>query len=579
MRAASRASWLTAVLRARVDDLADLKSRGALVVWTSGDPNVIPVPLRMIAADAKVQPPFTLKDRRGDLTVQVGWAILQKQPSYAAVATVTALSTRRRGGTIQCYGRNQTKKLLGERTCRHFGATDARSVHWHFLHLFFAARPPRSNTRPSASPSSSAFAPGGIADTLARLIAHGIEGKLGQSVVVENRPGAGGNIAAGVVSRANPDGYTVLLTTTALAINLTLQKKNQFAADDLKAVAITASSPEALVANPSNPAKNLAEFVKAAKETKDKSINFGSAGVGSGSHIEAEYFFKKIANVNVVHIPYQGGAPAINALLGNQIDILATTLGGGAAAQIKGGKLKGLGIAADKRAAVDAGRADLRRAGLPAVPGGVLGRHLRAGQDRSGVVAKLNTAVQDVLNEPATQEKLTTHRLRPDPRLAGGSRRLFPRGNKEVGRDGERTRAIDQLIGPRTGGVHRRRPARRAVRCGGPCARPVRGRGSRPRQSCRARQPDRAAARTPARSPCESSEPVGSSARMTGGSLASARATATRWRWPPDSWSGRLCRWSASPSDASSSSARVAHGRGRQTPERPHRQHDVVERR
>ena len=194
-----------------------------------------------------------------------------------------------------------------------------------------------------------AFAPGGIADTLARLIAHGVEGKLGQSVVVENRPGAGGNIAAGVVSRANPDGYTVLLTTTALAINLTLQKKNQFAAGDLKAVAITASSPEALVANPSNPAKNLAEFVKAAK---DKSINFGSAGVGSGSHIEAEYFFKKIANINVVHIPYQGGAPAINALLGNQIDILATTLGGGAAAQIKGGKLKGLGIAADKRAAV-----------------------------------------------------------------------------------------------------------------------------------------------------------------------------------------------------------------------------------
>jgi tripartite-type tricarboxylate transporter receptor subunit TctC len=119
-----------------------------------------------------------------------------------------------------------------------------------------------------------AFAPGGIADTLARLIAHGVEGKFGHSVVVENRPGAGGNIAAGVVSRANPDGYTVLLTTTALAINLTLQKHNQFAAGDLKAVTITASSPEALVVNPANPAKNLAEFVKAAK---DKSINFGSA--------------------------------------------------------------------------------------------------------------------------------------------------------------------------------------------------------------------------------------------------------------------------------------------------------------
>lgn len=248
-----------------------------------------------------------------------------------------------------------------------------------------------------------AFAPGGIADTLARLIAHGIEGKLGQSVVVENRPGAGGNIAAGVVSRANPDGYTVLLTTTALAINLTLQKKNQFTAGDLKAVAITASSPEALVANPGNPAKNLAEFVKAAK---DKSINFGSAGVGSGSHIEAEYFFKKIANINVVHIPYQGGAPAINALLGNQIDILATTLGGGAAAQIKGGKLKGLGIAADKRAAVVPDVPTYGEQGFPLFQAASWVGIFAPAKTDPAIVAKLNAAVQDVINEPATQDKL-----------------------------------------------------------------------------------------------------------------------------------------------------------------------------
>jgi tripartite-type tricarboxylate transporter receptor subunit TctC len=249
------------------------------------------------------------------------------------------------------------------------------------------------------------FAPGGVADTLARLVAHGVEGKLGQAVVVENRPGAGGNIAAGVVSRANPDGYTVLLTTTALAINLTLQKKNQFAADDLKAVAITASSPEALVANPSNPAMSLAEFVKAAK---DKSINFGSAGVGSGSHIEAEYFFKKIANINVVHIPYQGGAPAINALLGNQIDILATTLGGGAAAQIKAGKLKGLGIAADKRAAVVPDVPTYGEQGFPLFQAASWVGIFAPAKTDPAIVAKLNAAVQEVLKEPATQEKLTS---------------------------------------------------------------------------------------------------------------------------------------------------------------------------
>ncbi len=250
-----------------------------------------------------------------------------------------------------------------------------------------------------------AFAPGGIADTLARLIAHGVEGKLGQSVVVENRPGAGGNIAAGVVARAQPDGYTVLLTTTALAINLTLQKHNQIAAGDLKAIAITASSPEALVANPSNPSQTLADFVKAAK---GKSINFGSAGVGSGSHIEAEYFFKKIADISVVHIPYQGGAPAMNALLGNQIDILATTLGGGAAAQIKAGKLKGLGIAADKRAAVDPDVPTYGEQGFPNFRAASWVGIFAPAKTDAAVMAKLNAAVEDVINEPAIQDKLKT---------------------------------------------------------------------------------------------------------------------------------------------------------------------------
>jgi len=250
-----------------------------------------------------------------------------------------------------------------------------------------------------------AFAPGGIADTLARLIAHGLESKLGQSVVVENRPGAGGNIAAGVVSRAAPDGYTLLLTTTALAINLTLQKNIQFTANDLKAVAIAASSPEALVANPANPAQNLADFVKAAK---GKSINFGSAGVGSGSHIEAEYFFKKIANISVVHIPYQGGAPAINALLSNQIDVLATTLGGGAAAQIKAGKLRGLGIASDKRAAVVPDVPTYAEQSFTPFQAASWVGIFAPAKTEAAIVNKLNAAVEEVINDAEVQNKLKT---------------------------------------------------------------------------------------------------------------------------------------------------------------------------
>ena len=150
------------------------------------------------------------------------------------------------------------------------------------------------------------FAAGGVADTLARMVGQGLSERLHQNVVVENRGGAGGNIAAAAVAHASADGYTVLATTTALAINETLREAKQFSAADFKTVAIVASSPEALVTSPSNPANNLADFVKAAK---GKTINFGSAGVGSGSHIEAEYFFKKIAKIEATHVPFQGGAP------------------------------------------------------------------------------------------------------------------------------------------------------------------------------------------------------------------------------------------------------------------------------
>jgi tripartite-type tricarboxylate transporter receptor subunit TctC len=283
-----------------------------------------------------------------------------------------------------------------------------------------------------------AFAPGGIADLLARLVAQGVQSKLGQNVVVENRPGAGGNIAATLVSHAAPDGYTVLLTTTALAINLTLHKHNQFSANDLKAVAITASSPEALVANPSNPAKNLAEFVKAAKAS-GKPINFGSAGVGSGSHLEAAYFFKMLAKVPAQHIPFQGGAPAINALLGNQIDLLATTLGGGAAAQIKAGKLKGLGIAADKRVAVVPDVPTYVEQGFPKFQAASWVGVFAPAKTDPAIVNKLNAAVEDVINDPKVQAKLKSIGFDPIHGSAAQADAFF---RSEISKWGEMVKAV-----------------------------------------------------------------------------------------------------------------------------------------
>jgi tripartite-type tricarboxylate transporter receptor subunit TctC len=250
-----------------------------------------------------------------------------------------------------------------------------------------------------------AFAPGGVADTLARLIGKGVGERLQQNVVVENRGGAGGNIAAEVVAHANPDGYTFLATTTALAINQTLFVNKPFSVSDFQTIAIAASSPEALVTSPTNPANDLPSFIKA---MNGRTINLAVPGVGTGSHVVAEYFFKELAKVPAQPIPYQGGAPAINATIGGQVDLMATTLGGGAPAQVEGGKLKGIAIAADKRAAVTPNIKTYAEQGYPGFTAASwVGLFVPAKTDPA-IVSKLNAAVEEVINDPAVQKNLQT---------------------------------------------------------------------------------------------------------------------------------------------------------------------------
>jgi tripartite-type tricarboxylate transporter receptor subunit TctC len=285
-----------------------------------------------------------------------------------------------------------------------------------------------------------AFAAGGVADTLARMVGQGLSERLHQPVVVENRGGAGGNIAAGVVAHAAADGYTLLVTTTAIAINETLRETKTFAASDFKTVAIVASSPEALVTSPSNPAANLADFVKAAK---GKTINFGSAGVGSGSHIEAEYFFKKIAGIEATHVPFQGGAPAINATLGNQIDLLATTLGGGAAAQIAAGKLKGLGVAAEKRASVTPNVPTYAEAGFPGFFAASWVGFFAPAKTDPQIITALNTAINDTIKSPDVRQKLATIGFDPIEGSPAQAEAMF---KAEVTRWGDMVKALNLSI-------------------------------------------------------------------------------------------------------------------------------------
>lgn len=247
------------------------------------------------------------------------------------------------------------------------------------------------------------FAAGGVADSIARLVGQKLSARIGQPVVVENRGGAGGNIAAKNVVTGAADGYTILVTTTALAINETMYKSKGFAATDFTTLAISASTPEVLAVHPSNPAKSLTEFVAAAK---GKPVNFGTAGVGSGSHIAAEYFFKVLAKVEAVHVPFQGGAPAINAAVGNQMDALALSLAGGLLTQIQSDKLKGLAVATAQRMPVIKDVPTYAEGGYAGFSASSWVGFFVPNKTDAAIVAKLGNELSAVVKDKEVQDKL-----------------------------------------------------------------------------------------------------------------------------------------------------------------------------
>jgi tripartite-type tricarboxylate transporter receptor subunit TctC len=249
------------------------------------------------------------------------------------------------------------------------------------------------------------FAAGGFADSVGRLVGQKLGDQLGQTVVVENRGGAGGNIAAKSVAGSAADGYTILVTTTALAINETLHKNKGFAADDFTTVAIVASTPESLSAPPTTRANNIGEFLKA---MYGKPINFGTAGAGSGSHIAAEYFFKALAKVPATHVPFQGGAPATNAALAGHVDLLAASVGGGVAAQIKAGKLKGIAMASEKRAAVTPDVPTFAEGGFPGFTAASWVGFFLPVKTPPDVIAKLHGVIDGIVKEADMQQRLAS---------------------------------------------------------------------------------------------------------------------------------------------------------------------------
>ncbi len=246
------------------------------------------------------------------------------------------------------------------------------------------------------------FAAGGGVDVTARLIGQWLTDRLGQSFVIENRPGAGGNIGTEAVVNAAPDGYTLLLATVPNAVNASLYEKLNFNfIRDIVPVAGIIRVPMVILLNPSVPAATVAEFVSHAKANPDK-VNMASAGNGSAPHMAGE-LFKMMAGVNLVHVPYRGQGPALTDLLGGQVQVLFAATPG-TTEYITTGKLRALAVTSASRAEM---LPELRTV-AEFVPGYEAGQWYGIGVPRNTpveIVDKLNKEINAAIADPAMKAR------------------------------------------------------------------------------------------------------------------------------------------------------------------------------
>ena len=288
------------------------------------------------------------------------------------------------------------------------------------------------------------FAPGGSTDITARLIGQWLSERLGQSVVVENRPGAGTNIATEAVVRSPPDGYTLLMVAPSATINVTLYDKLNFVfLRDIAPVASVVRQTQIVVANPSFTVKTIPELIAYAKANPGK-ITMASAGIGSVGHLAGE-LFKLMAGVDFVHVPYRGAGPALTDLIGGQVMISFAGLAG-SIEYVKSGKLRALAVTAANRSEA-----------LPDVP--TVGEFVPGyeASDWFGVVAPKNTpaSIIDKLNKEINavhrrpQIGCTLHAVGRHTACADASRvrQAACRRNREMGQSDQGREHQARVIG------------------------------------------------------------------------------------------------------------------------------------
>ena len=249
------------------------------------------------------------------------------------------------------------------------------------------------------------FTPGGAPDILARLIGDRLQTTFGQSVLVENKPGPGGNIGADLIAKATPDGYTLVMGTVGThAINGALYEKMPYdMVKDFAPVILVATTPNMLVVHPSLPANNLREFIALGK--KEGKMTFASAGSGTSIHVSGE-LFKTMTGIDMRHVPYKGRATAIPDVLGGRVTMMFDNMPS-SLPLVREGKLKALGVTSARRSAAAPDIPTIAEAGLPGFEAvSWFAVFTTAGTPRP-VVDKLNAEIAKILKTPDVTKRLT----------------------------------------------------------------------------------------------------------------------------------------------------------------------------
>jgi tripartite-type tricarboxylate transporter receptor subunit TctC len=250
-----------------------------------------------------------------------------------------------------------------------------------------------------------AFTPGGASDVLARILARKMEQVLGEPIVIDNRPGAGGNVAAEAVARAAPDGYTLLAGNNAiLATNAALYKKIAFDAEtDFAPIGLIGSQANILVVNPSVPANSMAELIALAKARPGK-LNFASSGYGLAAHLAGE-LFKEEAKIDIVHVPYKGAAPALQDVIAGHVQMMFATASS-VVSHIRDGKVRALAVTTLKRSTVMPEIPTIDELGLKGFDATTWHGLVAPAQTPKDVIAALNRALAAALDDASVKASL-----------------------------------------------------------------------------------------------------------------------------------------------------------------------------